>query len=209
MEISPWEGYIHGACLVLLDGLGLGSGLSKSSVRKIKDRSFAFLLEQVPTAERDKVQWHLEDSKLWKHVVDINKNEFQIGGFSIPLGPHYNAINANLKSKYAFTAPTTSRNLLSVVRALQLEKAILLEGPGVGKTSLISMLARASGHNLVRINLSEQSDISDLLGSDLPAPLSENEDVPTFAWCDGVFLRALQNGDWVLLDELNLAHRLF
>lgn len=26
-----------------------------------------------------------------------------------------------------------------------------------------------------------------------------------FAWCDGVFLQALKAGDWVLLDELNLA----
>ena len=26
-----------------------------------------------------------------------------------------------------------------------------------------------------------------------------------FKWCDGVFLSALKNGDWVLLDELNLA----
>jgi len=56
-----------------------------------------------------------------------------------------------------------------VMRALQLPQPILLEGsPGVGKTSLISALAKASGHNLVRINLSEQTDIADLLGCDLP-----------------------------------------
>jgi midasin len=55
------------------------------------------------------------------------------------------------------------------MRALQLPQPILLEGsPGVGKTSLISALAKASGHNLVRINLSEQTDIADLLGCDLP-----------------------------------------
>ena len=28
---------------------------------------------------------------------------------------------------------------------------------------------------------------------------------PRFAWSDGVFLSALKAGDWVLLDELNLA----
>jgi midasin (ATPase involved in ribosome maturation) len=56
-----------------------------------------------------------------------------------------------------------------VMRALQLPQPILLEGsPGVGKTSLISALAKASGHTLVRINLSEQTDIADLLGCDLP-----------------------------------------
>jgi len=35
--------------------------------------------------------------------------------------------------------------------------SVLLEGsPGVGKTSLIVALAEYSGHNVVRINLSEQ-----------------------------------------------------
>lgn len=69
---------------------------------------------------------------------------------------------------------------------------------------------------LVRINLSEQTDVSDLFGSDLPVPDSEKSESSEvggasasanarFAWCDGVFLRALKAGKWVLLDELNLA----
>ena len=66
---------------------------------------------------------------------------------------------------------------------------------------MILALAAASGHNVVRINLSEQTDMMDLLGSDLPV----EGDVGRFQWCDGVFLTALKKGDWVLLDELNLA----
>lgn len=47
---------------------------------------------------------------------------------------------------------------MKVLRAMQLPKPMLLEGsPGVGKTSLISILAKATGHNIVRINLSEQT----------------------------------------------------
>jgi len=54
----------------------------------------------------------------------------------------------------------------------------------------------------VRINLSEQTDLLDLLGSDFPVPGSE---VASFQWCDGVLLRAMRSVDWVLLDEINLA----
>ena len=85
----------------------------------------------------------------------------------------------------------------------------------------------------MRINLSEHSEISDLLGADLPVADEDSgggagegkgkDDKsatggssssgggggsgggPKFVWCDGVFLQALKQGHWVLLDELNLA----
>ena len=85
---------------------------------------------------------------------------------------------------------------------------MLLEGaPGVGKTALVTAVAAAAGRTLVRINLSEQTDVSDLLGGDLPvASSSEDADAgPAFAWADGPLLAALRAGAWVLLDELNLA----
>lgn len=47
---------------------------------------------------------------------------------------------------------------MKVLRAMQLPKPMLLEGsPGVGKSSLITILAKATGHSIVRINLSEQT----------------------------------------------------
>lgn len=79
----------------------------------------------------------------------------------------------------------------------------MLEGsPGVGKTSLITALASATGNPLVRINLSEQTDLVDLFGSDAPA---EGGKAGEFVWRDAPFLRAMQRGEWVLLDEMNLA----
>ncbi|CBI35900.3 unnamed protein product, partial [Vitis vinifera] len=104
---------------------------------------------------------------------------------------------------FEFLAPTTCKNAFRVLRAMQLAKPVLLEGsPGVGKTSLIVALGKFSGHPVVRINLSEQTDIMDLLGSDLPVESSEGI---KFAWSDGILLQALKQGSWVLLDELNLA----
>jgi midasin len=84
---------------------------------------------------------------------------------------------------------TTLSNLSRVMRACALSKPILLEGfisqndcfffffyqkitctgsPGQGKTTLVMALAKQTGRRVVRINLSEETDMMDLLGADLP-----------------------------------------
>ena len=55
---------------------------------------------------------------------------------------------------------------------------------------------------MVRINLSDQTDISDLFGSDLSV---EGGAPGQFSWVSGPFLAAMERGDWILLDKLNLA----
>lgn len=50
-------------------------------------------------------------------------------------------------------------------RCVQFEEPVLLVGEtGVGKTAAISYLADMTGNKLVSINLSQQTDSSDLLG---------------------------------------------
>ena len=56
--------------------------------------------------------------------------------------------------------------------------------------------------SVVRINLSDQTDVSDLFGCDLPV---EGGGAGEFNWRNGPFLEAMQQGHWILLDELNLA----
>lgn len=81
-------------------------------------------------------------------------------------------------------------------------KPILIEGnPGVGKTSLVIALARLAGYSYIRINLSEQTDISDLFGSDLPDV--ESGQAGKFKWHDGPLLTAIKNNQWIILDEVN------
>ena len=64
----------------------------------------------------------------------------------LALGDAGAAAAAAAATRFNFAAPTTSRNALRVLRALQLRKPILLEGsPGVGKTSLVAAMAKAVG----------------------------------------------------------------
>lgn len=109
-------------------------------------------------------------------------------------------LDSNCSKKYTISK-TTKENLLRLFRALQLQgRAVLLEGsPGVGKTSMVETLAANLGFRLTRINLSEQTDISDLFGADLPVDGAEGG---VFAWRDGPFLKALKDGHWILLDEV-------
>ena len=204
-SFSIWSAYAHGASLMHLDGLGLGTGLSQDDARKTRDKCKSFLSQQIPSTETSIKGFHDEFDFLDENLL-YGDDHFGIEPFVIPKGGV--AVSGSLGFK--LDAPTTGMNLRRVLRAMQVKKPILLEGsPGVGKTSLISALAKASGHTLVRINLSEQTDISDLMGGDLPIPENNRDDAisneSSFRWCDGALLKAIKNGHWVLLDELNLA----
>ncbi|CAM0956904.1 unnamed protein product [Alopecurus aequalis] len=206
ISLGPQQALIHGLFLILLDGLALGMNFSKSEATELRRTCLFLLLEELQKVEGKPLNSDLNDLKNYgwgddirKVYVDCNHTDhFGIAPFYIPKG-HL----ACKQQGFEFTAPTPSKNVLRVLRGMQLPKPLLLEGsPGVGKTSLIVGLAKSSGHEVVRINLSEQTDMMDLLGSDLPA---EGENGIEFAWSDGILLQALKKGSWVLLDEINLA----
>ncbi|KAI8077783.1 P-loop containing nucleoside triphosphate hydrolase protein [Halteromyces radiatus] len=196
--LDPQLCYAHGACIVLLDGLGShgssGSFLAGNALKEFRLKCLRQLVGDHHASEQDVLGLHTSDDT----KVCVTQDQFAIGPFHIPRGKL-----DKTDIKFTLLAPTTGDNAMRVIRSMQLKKPILLEGsPGVGKTSLISALAAASGHHLVRINLSEQTDLMDLFGSDLPV---EGGNSGEFAWRDAPFLQAMKAGDWVLLDELNLA----
>jgi midasin len=192
---DPVLALVSGAAMVFIDTLGANpAGLLAISSASIDEERKACLHHLSKLIGVDA-------ASLYFSAIDIVSTEqsLQLGSFSIR--KYASTVAADIN--FSLEAPTTRSNAMRVVRALQLSKPILLEGnPGVGKTTLITALAKATGKPLTRLNLSEQTDLMDLFGSDVPV---EGGHAGTFAWRDAPFLKAMKNGDWVLLDEMNLA----
>ena len=185
------EAFINGALLVFVDALGIGSSIrtDKTTVRLECHQLLQKLCAPL-------------NSECKQRNISIDNTKYlSIQPFYVSKGP----IVSSSESQYHWKSPTVQTNVLRVMRALNLPKPILLEGmPGVGKTALVQALAKASGHSLIRINLSEQTDISDLFGADLP--VEGQNSAGKFCFRDGPLLQALKTDyTWIVLDELNLA----
>jgi midasin len=180
----------HGAMMVYVDGIGATTGTEFVNVQREKDTCVSYLSKIL------QVDFFFESHS--QIQAAITSQALTLGRFSLP-----RASDVQTPYEFTFGAPTTASNGMKVLRAMQLPKAILLEGaPGIGKTTLVAALAEAAGQMLTRINLSDQTDLMDLFGSDVPVEGGRGGE---FAWRDAPFLKAMQNGEWVLLDELNLA----
>ena len=193
-SLDVWDSVIHGLCLVITDGLA--NILTGESLTSFLQATRNLLESNIPDNHSDCLDWILSQGSC--QVLNTDQI-FQIGPFGVPKSVNFQ------NPQFHFQSQTVARNAMKLLRGLQLKnsKALLLEGsPGVGKSSIVSAIASMTGNKLVRINLSEQTEISDLIGSDLP---SEAKGSMTFEWHDGPLLAAMKSGNWVLLDELNLA----
>ncbi|EEB08347.2 midasin [Schizosaccharomyces japonicus yFS275] len=184
----------HSISMVFIDALGAISTNTISSTASHLDEQRRMCVKKISEFGNFDAFLYYER----KPVLKSNKELVEISEFSLPTGPFVDP-----DSEFSLGTATTCVNAYKVMRALQIRKPILLEGsPGVGKTSLITALSRISGHKLIRINMSEQTDLMDLFGSDVPV---EGGSSGEFKWRNAPFLTAMESGYWVLLDELNLA----
>lgn len=194
-SILPEAALLHGASMVFIDALGTNNTAYLAENEETLARHKKECIAQLSTLVNMDLSQYLEGSNI---TVNLTTSTLEAGVFQIPRLP-----NQEWNDPFNLHAPTTAANAMRVVRAMQVPKPILLEGsPGVGKTSLISAISKATGNPLIRINLSEQTDLIDLFGSDAPV---EGGQTGEFVWRDAPFLRAMKNGEWVLLDEMNLA----
>ena len=112
-----------------LDGLGLGTGLSREEASDIKRVAIQYLTTML-IGDGSNISADLEINSL-QGLCDMCQGRYGIPPFFITGGPYPvpSSLNFNLN------APTTRANIFRVLRAMQLSKPILLEGsPGTGKT---------------------------------------------------------------------------
>lgn len=187
---SPALALLHGAAMVFIDTIGANpSALVAVDPKEMASQRQMCLDQLSVLCGTDLVQHYFQEPQ-----VTIDERLLTIGDFDVDRSMAGGTIDAG----HEFSVPTTKMNAMRVIRALQGTKPILLEGnPGVGKTTLVTALARACGRPLTRINLSDQTDLMDLFGTDVPV---EGAEAGNFVWQNAPFLEAMQKGEWVLLD---------
>ena len=93
-------------------------------------------------------------------------------------------------------------NMARIFASICTSSPLLLEGaPGIGKTAVITQVARFLGTDLERINCSSDTSVEQLYGSVMPMYVNNRR---VFEWRDGKLLKALKSQKWILLDEVNL-----
>lgn len=121
-RVTLWEAYCHAACLVLLDGLGLGTGLPLASCASIREAAVSFILKQAPADERDRLAVIFDargSSPPERKFATLDGQSCEVYGiepFLVALGTKTAHATA---ASFTFLAPTTRTNLRRVLRALQ------------------------------------------------------------------------------------------
>ncbi len=78
--------------------------------------------------------------------------------------------------------------------------AVLLEGPtSCGKTSIIEFLAKTLNQKILRINNNQNTEVEEYIGT-----YTTNKN-GNFFFNEGFLVKAVKEGFWIILDEINLA----
>ena len=137
-------------------------------------------------------------------AIEIGEKTLRILDIEIPCGSESPVLDSN-----RFKHLCLDRLFLTTARkaALAVRHGIpcMLEGEtATAKTTAILWLAMMARQNAIRVNLSGQTDTGELIGRFIPSTQS-GENRPAWEFSEGYIPRALRNGWWVILDEVNLA----
>ena len=185
--------------MTIIEGLYLNESIIPELLSKLKDQ----ILNKFTTNNKNEENLVLIDNEKNFGVNNYILNKKMNNKMIIDNNDIDNDMN-NDSHEFIFDTKTLRHNLLKIIRGMFIKKPILIEGsPGIGKTTMVQNLAKKLNKNIHRINLSEHTDMIDLVGSQFPT----NDKNIKFKWVDGVLLTAMKNGDWIIIDEMNLANQ--
>jgi len=133
--------------------------------------------------------------------VPVPRGHVRVGGLDVPCRGR-GAASPAPPARVVRTA-SIERVLSSAVLALCQSRPLLLEGPpGSGKSLVLQELASVTGNlqDLVRVHLDDQMDSKSLLGT-YACTSTPGE----FVWQPGPLAQAVQQGRWLLVEDINLA----
>jgi midasin len=141
-------------------------------------------------------------------ISQINKESFNLlsiknWNFDIKfdnLISYFNISILNNNNNFILTE-TFKTHLKTLLLIIKLSNyAVLLEGPtSVGKTSIVEYLAKLLNQKILRINNNQNTEIEEYLGS------YTTDSNGNFYFKEGFLVKAVKEGFWIILDEINLA----
>ena len=137
-------------------------------------------------------------------AIDVGKKTLRILDIEIPVGT-----GNSCDDPERFQHLCLDRLFLTTARkvALAVRHGIpcMLEGEtATAKTTAILWLAMLARQEAVRVNLSGHTDTGELVGRFVPSTKS-GANRPAWEFAEGYIPKALREGWWVILDEVNLA----
>jgi len=111
-----------------------------------------------------------------------------------------NLIDTEIGKKFILTR-TFKKHFLNIMRIITLSNyAVLLEGPtSCGKTSVIEFIGKKIGQKVLRINNNQNTEVEEYIGN------YTSDSKGQFYFQEGFLVKAVREGQWIILDEINLA----
>ena len=130
-----------------------------------------------------------------RNTVEIPETGLQLTRWS---GPDFGLVPA-LDTNYIFQKSYVE-DLLYAINFSQ--NCMLVGDAGVGKSSLVEQLGALANRPVRRVNLHGESDTTLFVGRDKPM---EVNGVRSMVYVPGLLATAMQEGHWLLLDEIDAA----
>ena len=139
-------------------------------------------------------EYKREDSKPKEEKRDsVSKDSVKIHDVELKLGSGGDFV-PEVNAAYHF--PESAKGVAQDI--VDNKRVMLLGHTGTGKTSMIEQIAARMNQSVLRTNLNGQTTVGDFVGM---WTVKGGETV----WVDGVLPKAMREGHWLILDELDFA----